>query len=299
MNKGVKKILRVVGFMVLAMSVVGCGSNGLTTNKKTKSDYETVKDIDISHKMYYAGFLNKDFGITVGYSGEIHYSTDGGDSWPIGENKSMCRFGLGIVNEDVAYCVGNGGHVRRTADGGKTWQPVTDFGQNVPNQCRYVSFIGEDEGWIASNMDIGSTTDGGKTWTTVSKPKECSEIVGIYLQNKDIAYVLDDKDKMYITEDGAKTWKVQDFEADGYEAIIWKAPAISINFTDIQNGNVYYFDKNKKLCCATTKDGGNKWTQKEMPDIEGEEIFVSRDENTISIISGGNKKIQVLDKITK
>ena len=91
--------------------------------------------------MYVAGFHDDGFGITVGYSGDVRYTTDGGQLWTSAENKSWCRYGLDIVDEKTAWHCGNGGHVRASTDGGQTWQTVADFGPNQPDHCRFLSFL--------------------------------------------------------------------------------------------------------------------------------------------------------------
>ena len=92
----------------------------------SESSWSIVLDTEISHPTNMAGFLNESFVITVGPYGEIHYSVDGGQTWPEGENESMCRFSLDIVDENIAWCGGAGNNVRSSVDGGKTWRALED-----------------------------------------------------------------------------------------------------------------------------------------------------------------------------
>jgi photosystem II stability/assembly factor-like uncharacterized protein len=85
--------------------------------------WQVVETASFSHPVYYGGFMDESFGITVGYTGEIHYITDGGVNWPQAQNPSMCRFGLDIVDSQTAWNCGNGGHVHVSIDGGKTCRP--------------------------------------------------------------------------------------------------------------------------------------------------------------------------------
>lgn len=147
----IKKVLVFLCITVLSIGFFGCSSTG----GKNKSNWVVSKTVNIPHKNNIGGFYNDNFGITVGYSGEVHYTNDGGVNWPKGNNKSLCRFGLDIVNEKVAWNCGNGGHVRKTIDGGQNWENVSDFGESVPNHCRYLSFLNENVGWIASPEKIG------------------------------------------------------------------------------------------------------------------------------------------------
>jgi len=56
-----------------------------------------------NYQAYAVNFMNDKFGIMVGYSGEMHYTNDGGQSWPEGENTSACQHCLDIVDESLAW----------------------------------------------------------------------------------------------------------------------------------------------------------------------------------------------------
>lgn len=71
------------------------------------SNWTVVVENKIGHRNYIGGFLDDTFGITVGYSGEIHYTNDGGQTWPKAQNSSACRYSLDIVDENLAWCGGN------------------------------------------------------------------------------------------------------------------------------------------------------------------------------------------------
>src|SRR5512143_1438269 len=124
-----------------------------------KEPWQVAQKLTYTHAVYYAGFMNESFGMTVGYGGEVHYTNDGGASWPQAANSSKCRFGLEIVDDQVAWHCGNGGHVRKSTDGGKTWQAVADFGPSEPNQCRFLSFLDDTTGWAATPSQLAATND--------------------------------------------------------------------------------------------------------------------------------------------
>ncbi|HEX2953142.1 MAG TPA: hypothetical protein VHR47_04065, partial [Bacillota bacterium] len=44
--------------------------------------WKVAREIPIKHACSLAGFLNANQGITVGYAGEVHFTKDGGKSWP-------------------------------------------------------------------------------------------------------------------------------------------------------------------------------------------------------------------------
>ncbi len=112
------------------------------------SSWQILREVEVRHPTIVAGFLNDKFGLTGGPDGEVHYTTDGGQSWPQAENKSGCRFGLDIVDENLAWMVGNFGHVRVSTDGGKTWQAVT----NLRPESRFISFVDAQTGWAEKHI---------------------------------------------------------------------------------------------------------------------------------------------------
>jgi len=105
------------------------------------SKWNVVCQSEIDFNVSAAGFNDENLVITVGYAGEVHYTTDGGKDWKSAENMSYCRFGLEIIDSKIAYHCGNAGHVGFSSNGGKTWQRTTDFGDMQPRQCRYLSLV--------------------------------------------------------------------------------------------------------------------------------------------------------------
>ena len=71
----IKRVLILSGVLALSFSMFGCGGG----------KWQEVKTVTIEHKSNIGGFESPNFGITVGYSGEVHYSNDGGETWT--ENK--------------------------------------------------------------------------------------------------------------------------------------------------------------------------------------------------------------------
>ena len=289
-----KSVLSIIGVSIVSLGLIGCGSTQAAKTKET--NWEIVKTVDNTkaNATHIGGFLNENFGITAGYKGEMHYTNDGGESWPRATNESLCRFGLQIINENLAWTCGNGGSVRKTTDGGKTWQKVTDFGESEPNQCRYVSFLDENTGWIASPKKLGSTTDGGKTWVTLQLPSGIKDMVAIDLLDKNTGYLVDNNNKLYITNDGGSTWTNKPINIDNLTNIIWKTNVSLIRFTDKDNATFFYYGDDKKLKCSVTKDGGDTWEEKAMPDVEGYGLFLSPDGKYLSVNGPSGETITLL-----
>ena len=290
-----KNIIILAGISVLTFGLLGCGTGSEKEDSKTK--WSELKVIEEKESCYAAGFYSKDIGLRVGYNGAVSYTTDSGDNWENGVNKSKCRFGLDIINEKVAYNCGNGGHVRKTTDGGANWTAVADFGQSEPLQCRHMSFISENEGWIAGPNNLGFTQDGGTTWKEIKTlPSDIGDILSIYYLKSNYGYVVDSKGKLYITSDGGDTWTTKELKVNDINNLIVKTITVDMHFSDEKNGDIYYLDTNNKLKAISTSDGGDTWTNQLMPDKDGEGLYLNKDGNILTVLNSMGFELTVLEK---
>ena len=291
-----KKITAFLCITILCISLPGCGSTDVKSSTviQKESNWVVSKSINVPHKNTLGGFYSDSFGITVGYSGEVHYTNDAGITWPKGNNESLCRFGLDIVSEKIAWNCGNGAGVRKTIDGGQNWKAVTDFGGTEPDQCRYLSFLNENVGWIASPKKLGSTKDGGQNWKEVKLPEGLDEIFAMNLLNEAIGYLIDTKATLYTTKDGGLSWTKKPLNITDIDNTIWPSNVSAIRFMDEKNGTLFYNSIEGKLKCLNTIDGGNTWKQQILPDISGNGMYLSSDGKLLSINSDGGGKITLL-----
>ncbi|CDM70451.1 Hypothetical protein CM240_3334 [Clostridium bornimense] len=283
-----KKILLLLGVMMIITNSIGCG------NEKAKNDWNEFKTVTVSNQSYIGGFNDENFGITVGYAGESKYSTDGGKTWSEGKNSSLCRFGLAIINDKVAYSCGNGSNVRKTKDGGKTWEAIKDFGKSEPNQCRYLSFINENEGIIASPEQLGITKDSGKEWIDITLPKDIGNILGIFYSDKKVIYIVDSNKKIYISKNAGDTWESKDLKADDMNTTVSSESALAIHFDDENNGRVFYYTSELVVKSVVTKDGGSTWKDEKVQEVCGQAMFLSQDGKLLSVNSSVDKSIILL-----
>lgn len=286
-----RKILSILLLSIMITAILLTGCSGGKNTVASAAEWAIVLDSNIEHVSNIEGFLNENCGLTVGFSGEIHYSNDQGQTWPEGENSSMCRFCLDIIDENLAWSGGNGNQVRVTKDGGKTWGEVTDI--NLDGMHLGIDFLDDKVGWITSRKKCASTNDGGLTWTELALPEERSNIAAIRLRTPEDGYFMDTKGILYITTDGGLTWTSKDMNFESYGVIDEKGnPGIyksnlalaAICFTDENNGIVIFTGivpgEGTKTFYLTTDDGGDSWISEEFKpkeDFDANRVYFSGD----------------------
>jgi photosystem II stability/assembly factor-like uncharacterized protein len=242
-----------------------------------------------SYSPLVAGFLDETRGITVGVSGEMHYSEDGGKTWSRGENESTCRFGLEIVDASLAWSVGNTSQVRVTRDGGKTWQAVA----NTPWKAHLVAFVDSKAGWAASLSHLAGTADGGNAWTEISLPEGVKKIAAID-RNEDAGYLLDDKGVLHVTQDGGATWMEKQLPVEKPILVGDNLPLAVLRFADPGRG-VAVFSPDKSggvLISLSTSDGGDTWVESTVP-VKLGALFLTHDARFLTVL-GGDGRIRLL-----
>ena len=222
---------------------------------------------DPNISIYVAGFLDETHGITVGYNGEVHYTADGGKTWPAGTNQSFCRFGLDIVSAQAAWHCGNGG-LGFSSDGGKTWTNVKGTYSTADSfPCHFLSFLDARTGWAATGGDLDLITNGGDTWTAIKLPAGLGgSIAAIDLRTATDGYVLDSAGAVWITADGGKTWTSKPLGLTGGAIATAKLPLASMHFTDSTHGVVVarLAGASAKLVAFRTSDGGATWQSEQI-----------------------------------
>jgi photosystem II stability/assembly factor-like uncharacterized protein len=309
MEATVNKVLLLLGVIII---LTGCTPAGTpvetvetmpppaTEAPTAVPGWQVIATSTYKHAVSYAGFMDGSFGITVGYAGEIHYTTDGGATWPMANNTSWCRFGLEIVDDQVAWHCGNGGHVRKSTDGGRTWKVVTDFGGNEPNHCRFLSFLDDTTGWAATPSQLAVTNDGGETWQEIALPDGIGLVTAIELLTPQTGYLLGSNGNLYVTTDGGQSWTVQalDFMKNAFIAKM-PSPLAAMRFTDAKHGMVVLprgnADDGFYLWSAYTEDGGQTWQEDQVPVDRGiPYLYLSRDASTLTVLNSGLRKIVVV-----
>jgi photosystem II stability/assembly factor-like uncharacterized protein len=274
-----QKNIRTVGLILLSFLVLW-SSTGVAAGTGA---WQIILETTISAKFRanVAGFLNDQVGIVAGYSGEVHYTNDGGKTWPQVINSSACRYGLDIVNASLAWTMGNNANVRVSSNGGQSWRAVVD----APGRGSFVSFIDDKTGWAGSRDQIWETTNGGATWETISTPQDARPFVAISLRTPTEGYILDIGGTLYITRDQGQTWSSQNVGMDKEifsSTNVLAAPTAAIRFTDQEHGLIILCFKGEGTVALRTADGGKTWRQESVANTAGA-VFLSHDGTTVTL----------------
>lgn len=285
-----------------AQSAVEPSDEASAPESSADSIWTVMNSIKIEHPTNMAGFLSKDIGFTVGYSGEVHYTSDAGQTWPEGENSSMCLFCLDIIDANTVWAAGNGYNVRVSHDGGKTWEAASDI--SLGGMPSNIDFIDESTGWIATQSKFASTNDGASTWTEMALPEGAESIAAISLRTAQDGYLLTREGQLFITADGGATWTGQDLGLKDYSIIdLQQQPRLGksnmavadMSFADEKNGTIVLSGMSSKggfiAWCLTTADGGATWQAEQIPDLgfSVTKVFLTTDGQYLTMASNDNK----------
>jgi photosystem II stability/assembly factor-like uncharacterized protein len=134
-----------------------------TKNYKRRNKLDTTGII--SYDLASVFFLSADTGFTVGASGKIYKTTDGGTNWLLQtSNVSVYLSSIFFINSTTGWAVGNSGTIIKTTNGGTTWGGQ---GSGSTNALTDVYFTDENHGWaVGYSRTLLRTTNGGNAWVT-------------------------------------------------------------------------------------------------------------------------------------
>lgn len=266
------------------------------------SIWTNVLDFSISHETNLCGFLNEGFGVTVGYSGEVHYTGDGTKTWPRAENASMCLFALDFIDGNVAWAAGNGNNVRMSSDGGKTWAEKSSA--NIGSILSYIDFVDDKSGWVANLYGLEATSDGAQTWTEIALPENAKSIAAICLRTPECGYLMTHGGLLFTTADGGATWSEQDLKLADYNVADLKGNAgltqktvalADISFSSENDGTIVFAGmvpgQGFIVVCLVTADGGATWESQPVPDVgfTAKKVFLTSDGKYLTLGSDSNQ----------
>jgi photosystem II stability/assembly factor-like uncharacterized protein len=153
-------------------------------------------------------FINPNTGWTVGRSGQILHTTDGGKNWSIvntgvGEYTWFSR--VRFVDSNNGWIVGMGGIILHTSDGGNTWRSQTSPTYDYLFDSFFIDSL---FGWAVGQYGIIlKTEDGGFHWTIKSE-NIYSSVNGVFFIDRNTGWATT-TDKIIYTDDGGNTWETQ------------------------------------------------------------------------------------------
>jgi hypothetical protein len=115
------------------------------------------------------------------------------------------------------WLCGSSGRVRRSLDGGRSWSEGQKLfeaaGVNPSDWCSALSFLDENDGWVAGWGSLWRTSDGGSTWTRlpsmmprVLRFSDANAITGMVRLDAETAWAMTRGGERLRTTDGGRTW---------------------------------------------------------------------------------------------
>jgi len=110
-------------------------------------------------------FSDVNVGYTVGDSGIVLKTTNGGENWDFQSSGSAETFrSVHFLDADTGWIVGNNGTILKTTDGGLNWSSQAS---GINNSLRSVHFVNDHTGYAVGSMGvILKTTDSGMNWNS-------------------------------------------------------------------------------------------------------------------------------------
>ena len=157
------------------------------------------------HDVY---FTTKDSGWTVGNSGTLLRTTNGGNTWTAQSSGITEDFrGVAFKNSEVGIGVAFGGKIVRTANGGGNWTAVTS---NTPRDLRSVSFAHPDTVWAVGGGGFGpvilKSGDAGSNWVSTPVDGSPTNILDVFFLNSMQGWICGETGYIRYTIDGGQAW---------------------------------------------------------------------------------------------
>lgn len=256
-----EKRIKVAGAIVAAIAAAACAG---VAPAGDSGGWRLASAVEHSFPYNYVAFADATRGVTAGYAGETHYTSDGGRTWSLAVNNTWCLFGLEYADDATLYSCGNAGHVAKSVDGGANWARVADFGGMEPNQCRFLSFADPATGWIAAPFAIAATEDGGASWHEIALPAESVRLLAIARIDASSGAALDTEGQLWKTADSGRTWSVAWKAAEGFIGDLYSVPSVALRFVNARDAVLVYQRMIGEDCfwrVSRSADGGLSWTE--------------------------------------
>ena len=254
-------------------------------------------------------FPSESIGYAVGTDGTILKTGDAGESW---ENVTSNYPGyffwdVNFLDDDFGFVVGesdpgmnpNGiGIILKTTDGGANWAAV--FNGN-PDPIRDLFVLNKDTIFACGGAEqidgkIWKSTDSGTTWTQIGNSYIDAFLQGMYFLDSNTGFVGLYESVFGSVNPTSTTWLStidggNSFSSDVIESSIgyWNfstdfpSPEIGYSSSSTYSNDIVYIRK--------TTDGGNAWSQNEIPNYMGSLYSLDFVDDNTGYIVGGTSEI--------
>ena len=152
-------------------------------------------------------FVNANTGWTVGETGLIMKTVNGGINWMIQKSWTIAHINsVFFVNSNIGYCTGTFGKILKTINGGTNWIILESGTTNI--EFLDIFFTSPDTGYISSDMLIKKTIDGGISWIQ----QQCDTtkyIYSVFFINNNTGWLTGRFGKVLKTTNGGTNWVTQ------------------------------------------------------------------------------------------
>ena len=218
--------------------------------------------------LFGVAFADAQHGWAVGKSALVLATTDGGGSWtvqktPLPADKPL--FMVKALDARTVWTVGDWGAIAVTHDGGVTWEDRSVADDVVLYD---LAFPDADHGYAVGEFGtLLVTEDGGRTWRKESVGVE-KTLFGVGFASPERGWAVGMDGLVLQTKDAGRTWTVQ-------RGIAEAGALEDVGFLDtIKNPGIYAVSVKGQYgvivgdtgILLTTDDGGDTWTQRDLPD---------------------------------
>jgi photosystem II stability/assembly factor-like uncharacterized protein len=240
--------------------------------------------------LFAVDFADAEHGWIVGRSSTILATTDGGRTWKAQKSVIPTEkhlFNLKAVDAQTVWAVGDWGAITTTGDGGVTWEDRS-LGEDVILNA--VSFLDAQHGYIVGEFGtLRVTSDGGKTWEKREVGTQ-KTLFGVSFATPEKGWVVGIDGLILRTRDGGKTWDVQHgtTEAASVEELSFVEMLKNPGLYDVSVIGQYGVVVGDTGNVMTTSDGGETWTQCELPEKK-RLVWM----HSVSLLPGGSQGFTV------
>lgn len=195
-------------------------------------------------------FANDITGWSVGLSGKIIATTNGGSSWTSQTSgTSVTLYSVYAIDPSNAFVVGDGSTILRTTNGGTTWTPVS---APISADLRNVFFFNSTTGFIVGAIGsttgvVFKTTDGGATWNNLTVGS-IAATYGLFFTDANTGYISAAFGGLKKTTDGGATW-----------TSLTSGTSVLLDYLFFTDANTGYVSGENGTILKTT-DAGMTWT---------------------------------------